>query len=138
MKEAVLKKVASLDREELKQFADDTCMNEDGTEGVFNCGTCERFFSTCKTVFGSNSCISRYVNWCHHEYIAGFQECRPDIVNRLGELLKAINAGSDLDALTLNEEENVVIVRYKNGLERRVIITNSSGYDIIMKILEAL
>lgn len=139
MKETVLKTVAALDQEELRQFTVDTCMDEGDNGAVFSCGICEEIFGDCDMLPEGNGCMKKYLDWCGRKYVPepGWED-KAEIVARLEKLLEATRAGSGIDGLELSEDRSTVVIRYTNGTWQRVNIVADSGYAIIKDVLYAI
>ncbi len=65
-------------------------------------------------------------------------ENKEDIVKRLKLLLIATRAGSGIADLILTENQDKVIILFKQGATREVNIDGDSGYAIIQDVLKRL
>lgn len=139
MRESLLKMVAALDWEELRQLSMDTCMDEGNNMAVFSCSICEEVFGDCDTLPEGSGCKKKYFDWCGMEYKPDSEwEDKAEIVDRLSGLLKATRMGSNINKLALSENRKLVEIRYKDGTGKLVNIECDSGYAIIKDVLAAL
>lgn len=65
-------------------------------------------------------------------------EDKQDIVRRLKILLVATRAGSDISDLILNDNQDQVAIKFKNGGVRLVDIAGDSGIAIIKDVVKRL
>lgn len=65
-------------------------------------------------------------------------ENKEEIVMRLKLLLAATRAGEDIDKMELTEDQNFVVIQWKNGCTQRVNITADSGVAIISDVIKAI
>lgn len=65
-------------------------------------------------------------------------ENKEEIVVRLKLLLAATRAGEDIDKMELTEDQNFVVIQWKNGCTQRVNIAADSGVAIISDVVKAI
>lgn len=65
-------------------------------------------------------------------------ENKKDIVTRLKILLNATRAGEDIKKMELTEDEDLIVIQWKNGSTQKVNITADSGVAIISDVLKAI
>lgn len=85
MRDMVLKTVAGLDQEELRQLTRDTCMDEGDSAAIFSCGICEEVYGDCDAIPSGNGCMKKYLDWCGREYKPEIsRESVMEVVKRYG------------------------------------------------------